>query len=82
MATVASQKICALGPIKVEVVQLTAASGADTFTTLIQNPQAAGGWTTGAADTSSLTCSISGKTVTLNSATLSNTTALVLVFGF
>jgi len=74
--------MAALGPIKMEVFFLSAATGADTITTLMQRPVAGGGWQTEAADANALTCSVSGKTVTLNSATLSNDTALVIVFGF
>lgn len=82
MATVTNRYLTALGPIKMEVLFLSAASGADTVTTYMQRPVAGGGWQTEAADTSALTCSVSGKTITLNSATLSNDTALVIVFGF
>ena len=82
MATVSNRYMAALGPIKMEIVFLSAATGADTFTTLMQRPVAGGGWQTEAADTSALTCSVSGKTVTLNSATLSNDTAIILIFGF
>lgn len=82
--TVSTQKITTLGPIKMEVVNLTTLTSGDTFTTLIQNPQFAVTSEYGTAAAGTATASISGRTVTVNNLTTGGGTgkACVLVFGF
>jgi hypothetical protein len=84
MATVALQKITTLGPIKMEVVNLTAITNGDTFTTLIQNPLFVDIGEYGAsATTATTTAAISGRTVTVTNASMNGTQkAVALVFGF
>lgn len=83
MATVDSRYIAALGPVKMEVMFLSAVSTADTVTTNIQRPVNAifQSSNTGGA-TASPTASVSGKTITLTQASLSAGTATLIVFGF
>lgn len=84
MATVGVQKVTALGPIKMEVVHLTAITNGDTFSTLIQNPSFVAVSEDGTgATTATTTASVSGKTVTIVNASMNGTQkATVLVFGF
>lgn len=84
MATVGTQKITTLGPIKMEVVHLTAITNGDTFVTLIQNPQFMVVSEDGTSATTAVTtASVSGRTVTLVNASMNGTQkATVLVFGF
>ena len=84
MATVSNRFIAALGPVKMEIVDLTSLTDGDTFTTLIQNPKFAlcGEYGTDANGTA--TPSISTKTVTINNPTTGGGSGkvCVLVFGF
>lgn len=85
MATVANRHIAALGPIKVEILNLTSVSDADTVTTLIQNPSFAMGVNNTDTETTSaaLNVSISSKTLTINNANLTGSSVVnILVFGF
>jgi hypothetical protein len=86
-ATVATQKICALGPIKMEVLNLTGTTNADTFTTLIQNPQFAMASEQGANTASTVAIVLTGsgsKVGTIRQQTASGGAGnlTVLVFGF
>lgn len=84
MATVSHQYITALGPVKMEVVDLTSLTDADTFTTRIQNPLFAVCSEYGTDANGTATASISGRTVTINNPTTGGGTGkvAVLVFGF
>ena len=70
MAAVSNRHIVALGPIKLEVLNLTAVSDADTVSTLIANPSFAIGVnnTDGETTSAALNVAISGKTLTINNA--------------
>lgn len=84
MATVSNQYITALGPIKMEIVNLTSITTADTFTTRIQNPSFVliGEYGSGAT-TAVTTAAVSGRTVTVTNASMNGTQkAVALVFGF
>lgn len=83
MATVDKRYVTALGPIKMEVMFLSAVTTADTVTTLIQNPSNAILATDGTGGaTVAPTASVSGKTITLTQTSLSAGTATLVVFGF
>ena len=85
MATVSNRALCALGPIKMEILNLTAVTTADTVTTLMQRPVFAMGVQNSgtAAATTQLGVAISGKTLTLTSSDFAGAaTVNVLVFGF
>ena len=86
MATVSNRALCALGPIKMEVVYLTAVTSNDTFTTLIQRPIFVLASETGNAAASTCQASVTAgtKTVTITNMTTSgaNGKAAVAVFGF
>jgi hypothetical protein len=85
MATVTNRHIAALGPVKLEALNLTACTDADTVTTLIQRPVWAIGVNNTDTETTSaaMNISISGKTLTLNNANLTGSSVVnVLVFGF
>jgi len=85
MATVANRFTAVLGPIKMEVLNLTAVTTADTVTTLMQRPLfAIGVQNSGtAAATTQVGVAISGKTLTLTSSDFAGAAVLnVLVFGF
>lgn len=84
MATVGSQIITVLGPIKLEVINLSAVDDADTVATRIANPSFAVAIST-VDDNNTIgviQVGISGKTLTLNNSNLSSSTVVVLVFGF
>lgn len=83
MATVANRYITALGPIKMEVMFLTAVSTGDTVSSFLQNPENAMITTsnTGGA-TAAPTASVSGKTITITQTSLAAGTATLVVFGF
>lgn len=85
MATVNDRFVVVNGPRKEEVLNLTAVSDEDTVETLIQNPEFAQAVITsdGASNAFATNVSISGKTLTLNNATLAGTTSVVVtVYGF
>ena len=85
MATVSNRFTAALGPIKMEILNLTAVSDADTVSTNMQNPQFALGVNNTDIEVTSaaLNVSISGKTLTINNANLTGSSVVnVLVFGF
>jgi hypothetical protein len=84
MATVSNRHIAALGPVKLEAINVTDVDDAETVTTLIQRPVWAIGVNNTDADTTSaaLNVSISGKTLTINNANLSASEVNILVFGF
>lgn len=84
MATVTNRYVVPLGPVKMEILNLTAVTDADTVTSLLQRPvwaMAVPG-TDAAAKTVACTVAISGKTLTINDAELAAETVNVLVFGF
>lgn len=84
MATVNNRWIAALGPVKMEVVDVITITNGDSFTTLIQNPKAVSSseYAT-SATTAVTTASISSKTVTIVNASMNGTQkAVFLVFGF
>jgi len=87
MATVNTQKITALGPIKMEIVYLTDTTDEDTFTTVIQNPKfclASETNTANANSTVQATVTTGTKTVTVSNQTAGAGVGkvAVLVFGF
>lgn len=84
MATVSTQKITSLGPIKMEVVQLTSVTDQDTFVTLIQNPQFAVATEYGTDANNTVQAAISSRTVTIHNPTTGGGSGkvAVLVFGF
>lgn len=84
-ATVSNRYVVALGPIKVEILNLADVTDAEQVTTQIQSPQFAFGvvYTDGSPMTAAINPSISSKTITLNSTDLDGDDDLVLmVFGF
>lgn len=85
-ATVATQKVTALGPIKMEVVHLTGVTTGDTFRCLIQNGLFCLASEQGAAAASTVQASVvaSTKTVTVTNQTAAGGAGdiTVLVFGF
>jgi hypothetical protein len=84
MATVAKRYILPLGPVKIEVINITAITDADTVTSSIQRPDF-GLFVQGedAGNTQLATnVSISGRTVTLNNGNFSSSTGVLLLFGF
>jgi hypothetical protein len=87
--------ITALGPIKMEIVRFagtvttttgttqTGVTSADTFTTLIQNPNFAICVNDGDTVNTSWVTSFSGKTATMTNSGVSNANGInLLVFGF
>jgi len=84
MATVANQVITVQGPIKMEIINLTAVTDADTVTSLLQRPTF--GFFTPTTDDNSAAekvgVAISGRTVTLNNDDLSSDTGVLILFGF
>jgi len=79
-----SHYVLPLGPIKMEVANLSSVDNGETYTTVIQNPKF--GFfvqnTSSGAMTASPNLSISGRTVTLASADLSASTGVLVIFGF
>lgn len=86
MATVSNRALCALGPIKMEVVYLTSVTDADTFTTLMQRPIFAlcSETNTDANSTAQAAITADSKTVTVHNPTTGGGTGkvCVAVFGF
>ena len=86
MATVSNRALCALGPIKMEVVYLTSLTDQDTFTTLMQRPIFAlcSETNTNAASTAQAAVTADTKTVTVHDPTTGggNGKVAVAVFGF
>jgi hypothetical protein len=84
LVTPTTQKITALGPIKMEVIQLPSSTDtADTFTTFIQNPLFAVVSLDAATHTAPISASFSGKTGTVTSSSAFTDKGLsILVFGF
>lgn len=85
MATVSDQFVLPLGPKKLEIMHLTDVTDADEVTTVIQNPEYGFGVvnTDLSPMTAAINPSISGRTVTINSADLDGDDDLVLViFGY
>ena len=85
-ATVSNRFLAALGPVKMEIVQLAATTDAgDTFTTTMQRPLfAAASLNTTHAEPIFATVNSATKTVTVsdNGDNFSNLALTVLVFGF
>jgi hypothetical protein len=85
MATVANQYITVQGPIKMEIVHLTAVTTADTFVSKLQRPLfaiAVNSLSAGAA-TSTTTATISTRTITVASSDFAGAGVCdVLVFGY
>lgn len=83
-ATVVNKFVAVEGPRKKEVAQLSSVDNGDTFVSTLQRPQfgyfvpnkAAG------ALTAQVEVAISGRTVTLNSADLSDSTGVLTLYGF
>ena len=84
MATVSNRYVAVLGPIKMEVLHLTAVTDADTVTSNLQRPlfAVAVPGTDTATISVAINAAISGRTITINSADLSAEIVDVLVFGF
>lgn len=82
-ATVNNRFVAALGPIKMEILNVTA-SDTNTVTTVIQRPLLALAVNNQDNDaaTAPVNASISGKTITLNSTDISSSVVNLLVFGF
>ena len=85
MATIDDTYMAVLGPIKMEVFNLSAVTDADTVVSQLQRPVFGYGVMTSDASpmTAAINPSISGRTVTINSADLDGDDSMVLVlFGF
>jgi hypothetical protein len=84
MATVSNRFMSVQGPFKMEVLNLTAVTDADTVVSNMQRPVFA--MAVPGTDTASITVAIqiaiSGRTLTINSSDLSDEIVNVLVFGF
>lgn len=84
MATVANQIVTVQGPIKMEIVNLTAVTDGDTITSTIQSPEF--GFFVPTTDDNTpaekVSVDISGRTVTLNNDDLSADTGVLMLFGF
>lgn len=80
-ATSVTSFVTALGPIKVEIVQGTFAASTDTYASKLQRPLfvIAKKNVTGTANTVS---SISGKTVTVTDADISDSVCHLIIVGF
>lgn len=76
--------VVVLGPIKLEIAQVSSVDDGDTYVTTLQNPSFACyiETTDTNADANSVNIGISGRTLTFNNSTLSADTGVVLVFGF
>ena len=83
-ATVANRFIAALGPVKMEIMNLTGVTDQDTVTTLIQNPKFCLAGEQGADANSTVQPAVSGKTVTLHNQAAAGGAGdiTLLVFGF
>ena len=84
MATISNRFVVALGPIKMEILNLTSVTDADTVSSLLVRPLfAMAVKNTDEASSNETNVSISSKTLTLNNADLGGTDEVnVLVFGF
>lgn len=87
MAAVTTVKnfVAVLGPMKVEVANLSSVDSGDTYTTTIQNPSFAFFVPTSAtvaANDVGNAISISGRVVTITNAGLVAETGVLVVFGF
>lgn len=85
MATVSNRHTAALGPIKVELLNVTTVTDADTVTTNMARPVWAIGVNNTDGETTSLAMNIaiSGKTLTLNNANLTGSSVVnIIVVGF
>lgn len=83
MATINKRHVTVLGPVKMEVINLTDVDDAETVSTLIANPSF--GFAVNnddGSDGNNTNVSISGKTITLNNSSLSSSEVTLLVFGF
>ena len=84
-ATVAKSFVVVLGPVKMEIANLSAVDSTDTYTTTIQNPSFAffvpTSATVAANDVGNAT-SVSGREVTITNAGLVDATGVLIVFGF
>ena len=84
-ATVVNSFVTVLGPIKMEVANLSSVDSTDTYTTTIQRPLFAFFVTTSATvaanDVGNLV-EISGRVITITNAGLSAETGVLMVFGF
>lgn len=84
-ATIASRYVTVLGPIKMEIFNLTSVSDTNTVVSQLQNPSFAFGVVTsdGSPMTAAINPSISSRTITINSVDLDGDDNVVLiVFGF
>jgi hypothetical protein len=82
-STVANRFLTALGPVKMEILNLTTVTTADTVTTNMQNPRFALGVDNTGALSVNTSITISGKTLTItNSSYAGAGICNVLVFGF
>lgn len=84
-ATVSKSFVAVLGPMKLEVANLSAIDSTDTYVSTIQNPQF--GFfvptsATVAANDVGNAISISGRTVTITNAGLVDETGVLVLFGF
>ena len=84
MATVSYRFLTVQGPVKMEVLNLTSVTDADTVTTNMARPLfAIGVSNSDETATNNTNISISGKTLTINNADFGGTDVCnVLVFGF
>lgn len=86
MATTVANRIpLPLGPIKMEILNLTGVTDADTVTSQLQRPVFGFGvvYSDGSPMTAAINPSISGRTITINSTDLDGDDNMVLIlFGF
>lgn len=82
MATISKRYVTVLGPVKMEVANLTDVNDNDTYNALIQNPDFAIFLGNTADATVGGSPSISDKTLTFNNSNLSSTAGVLIVFGF
>lgn len=85
MATVDNRYVTALGPIKMEVMILSALTSADTVTTLLQRPLGCVVTTDntgGATAAPKAVITANSKTITITQTSLSAGSGVLITFGF
>lgn len=83
-ATVVKRVMGSIGPMRIEIADLSGVDDTDTYTSQIQNPEFGFFVPTndGGALTAAVNPAISGREVTLNSVDLSSSTGILFLFGF
>lgn len=84
MAAVDKRFVVALGPVKAEILDLSAVADTESFKTQLQNPLFGFGVNVKDLDatTVAMNLSFSGRTVTVNQAGLTAADVVVIIFGF